>query len=406
MARLVTVMPDLRAGELGRQRAQRLLDALGAARHPSAAARSTCPRSTVTKANSAATKTPQASDQEQGGARGATTRSCRALRVRRTGASGDFESRPWVASVLRSGSVITTVLSSRNPPAPGDAAGLALCRPRPPPGRGTRSSPCLWHPRQPRRTAPASSGPPLPGSGPCSATSARLLVSRFSYGVTPGAGAAGRREGWRPRLVRVAARRRTGSPTRDLVGLDQWWPGLAYSGLEAWERHASEVEPGWVLTANYQRWLLQRRMRTRRQVHEVMTEFWEHHLHVPANGEPAFVYRKAYGDAIRQHALGTFEELLQAAILHPAMLIFLEQRGLDEAPPEREPRPRAAGAAHGRARQPHRGRRQELRPDPHRLARGHVGHLGRLVRARRPLDRPGHRPGVHRRRTPTATVAA
>ena len=83
------------------------------------------------------------------------------------------------------------------------------------------------------------------------------------------------------------------------------------------------MEPGWVLTANYQRWLLQRRMRTRRQLHEVMTEFWEHHLHVPANGEPSFVYRKSYGDAIRANALGTFEGLLQATTLHPAMLIFL-----------------------------------------------------------------------------------
>ena len=51
--------PDLGAGQLRRQGAQRLLDAAAPA-SPAAAARSTWLRSTVTKANSAATKTPQA----------------------------------------------------------------------------------------------------------------------------------------------------------------------------------------------------------------------------------------------------------------------------------------------------------------------------------------------------------
>lgn len=157
---------------------------------------------------------------------------------------------------------------------------------------------------------------------PLLGTSARLLVSRFSYGVTPAlARQVVDRGGARAWFEWQLSPGRVRDP--DLVDLDQWWPGLAHSGLAAWKRHASEVEPGWVLTANYQRWLLQRRMRTRRQLNEVMTEFWEHHLHVPANGEPSFVYRKDYGDTIRRHALGTFEELLQATILHPAMLIFL-----------------------------------------------------------------------------------
>ncbi len=176
-------------------------------------------------------------------------------------------------------------------------------------------------PEHRRATAPAET-PTSARVRPLLSASARLLVSRFSYGVTPALarqvtarGGARKWFEWQLSPGRI--------PDPDLVGLDQWWPGLAYSGLKTWQRHESEVEPGWVLTANYQRWLLQRRMRTRRQLHEVMTEFWEHHLHVPANGEPSFVYRKSYGDAIRANALGTFEGLLQATTLHPAMLIFL-----------------------------------------------------------------------------------
>lgn len=157
---------------------------------------------------------------------------------------------------------------------------------------------------------------------PLLGTSARLLVSRFSYGVTPAlARQVTSRGGARAWFDWQLTPERIKDPAAN--DLDQWWPGLAHSGLDAWQRHARGVEPGWVLAANYQRWLLQRRMRTRRQVHEVMTEFWEHHLHVPANGEPAFLYRKSYGDVIRANALGTFEDLLQATITHPAMLIYL-----------------------------------------------------------------------------------
>ncbi|HYH34444.1 MAG TPA: DUF1800 domain-containing protein, partial [Nocardioides sp.] len=154
--------------------------------------------------------------------------------------------------------------------------------------------------------------------------SGRLLVSRFSYGVTP-------------ELARQVQDR--GGPARwfewqlepgriddaPADAVESWWPGLAHEGSSAWQRQIEDVEPGWVLMFNYQRWLLQRRLRTRRQVHEVMTEFWEHHLHVPAIGDSQFVYRKRYGETIRAHALGRFDEMLQATTTQPSMLLFLDQ---------------------------------------------------------------------------------
>lgn len=158
--------------------------------------------------------------------------------------------------------------------------------------------------------------PRLRGSG-------RHLVSRFSYGITPGlARQVARRGGaqawfeWQLSPSRIS--------DRAAADLRDWWPGLEFSGADAWARHSSGKEPGWVLMANYQRWVLMRRIMSQRQVHEVMTEFWEHHLHVPANGEASFTYRKGYGDVIRKHALGSFEEMLVAAITHPAMGLFLD----------------------------------------------------------------------------------
>ncbi len=75
---------------------------------------------------------------------------------------------------------------------------------------------------------------------------------------------------------------------------------------------------------DYARWVLMRRMTSRRQLLEVLTEFWENHLNVPALGDAQFVHRRAYGDAIRAGALGRFDELLHTAITHPAMLIYLD----------------------------------------------------------------------------------
>ncbi len=75
---------------------------------------------------------------------------------------------------------------------------------------------------------------------------------------------------------------------------------------------------------NYARWALVRRLRSRRQVHEIMREFWENHFNVPANGDAAFTWRIDYGVALGERALGSFEDLLQTAITHPAMLIFLD----------------------------------------------------------------------------------
>jgi hypothetical protein len=178
-------------------------------------------------------------------------------------------------------------------------------------------------PRPSAGGALAADEPVLARVRPLLSGSARHLVSRFSYGVTPGLAkqvvARGGAQAWFEWQLEPSA-----ILDRSTAELADWWPGLRYSGPQAWSRHASDVEPGWVLMANYQRWILMRRIRTQRQVHELMTEFWEHHLHVPTNGEASFTYRKRYGDTIRKHALGTYEEMLEAAITHPAMLIFLD----------------------------------------------------------------------------------
>ncbi|GGO67900.1 DUF1800 domain-containing protein [Nocardioides deserti] len=162
----------------------------------------------------------------------------------------------------------------------------------------------------------------FPGA-PLLGTQARHLVGRFSYGVTPALAAQVRAAGgahrWFERQLepsRVADRR--------AAGLRAWWPSFDRRPAELWQRQERELEGGWEVMEDYARWALVRRITSDRQVLEVMTELWENHFNVPAVGDAQFTYRVSYGDTIRSHALGRFDDLLHAAVTHPAMGIFLD----------------------------------------------------------------------------------
>ncbi len=153
-------------------------------------------------------------------------------------------------------------------------------------------------------------------------TADRHLVSRFSYGITATlaeqVAKVGGAKAWFEAQLDPAT---IADGYAD--GLKAWWPGLANSPQVLWADTQSGVQPGWRVMADYQRWVLARRIHSGRQLLEVMTEFWENHLHVPVNGDGAFTYRVAYGELIRRHALGSFVDMLTEAVTHPAMGIFL-----------------------------------------------------------------------------------
>ncbi|MEI5675116.1 MULTISPECIES: DUF1800 domain-containing protein [unclassified Nocardioides] len=151
----------------------------------------------------------------------------------------------------------------------------------------------------------------------------RHLVNRFSYGVTPALTQQVRRAGgaekWFARQLRPGRVSDRGVPNH--FG---WWSGLSRGPAELWKRQAADVEGVWEVTADYARACLLRRTYSRRQVLEVMTEFWENHLHVPVDGDAHGLFRASYGRTIRKHALGRFDQMLQATTVHPAMLVYLD----------------------------------------------------------------------------------
>ena len=62
---------------------------------------------------------------------------------------------------------------------------------------------------------------------------------------------------------------------------------------------------------------------TRRHVHETMVDFWTNLLYVPAGEGRSWPWRADYDRVVRQHALGTFADLLRATVTHPAMTGYL-----------------------------------------------------------------------------------
>jgi uncharacterized protein (DUF1800 family) len=70
---------------------------------------------------------------------------------------------------------------------------------------------------------------------------------------------------------------------------------------------------------------LDRAAYSRRQLHEVMVEFWTDHFNVYIVSELVpFLKTADDRDVIRQHALGTFPELLSASAHSAAMLLYLD----------------------------------------------------------------------------------
>ena len=151
----------------------------------------------------------------------------------------------------------------------------------------------------------------------------RHLVTRFGYGVDAALAHDVRRAGGAEAWFEQQLTRPGSFADRDADQVRRWWPDLDRRPAELWQRQVQEVRGGWEVMEDYGRWLLVRRIRTRRPVLEKMTEFWEGMLHVPVSGDAHFTWRADYGATIRKHALGRFDQMLVETTTHPAMLIFL-----------------------------------------------------------------------------------
>ncbi len=158
------------------------------------------------------------------------------------------------------------------------------------------------------------------------------LASRFTYGMTPALlvemSGYPTVQGWLDAQLDPTT---IGDPAGDAV--DGWWPRLAWDAPTMWAHEQAKSGEAWTAMADYQRWCLLRRMRSKRQLWESVTEFFENHLHVPVHDDGVFGFRADYGRTIRAHALGRFDQMLVAAITHPAMGISLDNANSTKSAP-------------------------------------------------------------------------
>lgn len=152
----------------------------------------------------------------------------------------------------------------------------------------------------------------------------RHLMNRLGCGFSTPTFARMRRAGspnaWFEEQLRPASVKEPGRA----AAVDAWFPDLGESPTTKWQRNSSGSKGGWEYAADLAGWSMLRRVYSERQVLETMVELWSDHLHVNANGDLAWTHRADYDATIRAHALGTFEELLVACTLHPAMLLYLD----------------------------------------------------------------------------------
>src|SRR5918994_1025158 len=144
------------------------------------------------------------------------------------------------------------------------------------------------------------------------------------------------------------ARRATFGPTRDLVdeihtlGIDGWlaaqmdpaaipdpvadqvWGTFPLASADPPTIRGAIGRYTWDAMSDYGLATIGRQVWSRRQLFEVMVDFWANHLNVPTPGPGGWDVAVSYhNDVIRPHALGSFTDMLLGAGRHPAMLRYL-----------------------------------------------------------------------------------
>ena len=101
---------------------------------------------------------------------------------------------------------------------------------------------------------------------------------------------------------------------------------------EAYEEDAEGLSP--IL----RRAAILRAVYSKRQLFEVMCEFWSDHFNIdPGKGDCRYAKIADDRDVVRAHALGNFREMLRASALSPAMLWYLDGRANVKRTPEEKP---------------------------------------------------------------------
>jgi len=105
---------------------------------------------------------------------------------------------------------------------------------------------------------------------------------------------------------------------------EQVFSQFPLAGMGPAEIQRSIERYDWVAMFEYGQATLGRQIWSQRQLYEVMVDFWANHLNVPTPGGGGWDVSPSYHEkVVRRHALGSFTDMLLAAMQHPAMLQYL-----------------------------------------------------------------------------------
>ncbi len=156
------------------------------------------------------------------------------------------------------------------------------------------------------------------------------LLRRATFGLTPSLLADLTRMGREAWLEAQLAPSSLADPVSDLVATRL--PKLAWTTAKVRSKYAT---PSGDLLEDLLASTAARAVWSTRQLQEVMVDLWSNHLNVPVGNADLWATRHTYDGVIRAGALGSFSDLLYAAITHPAMLQNLNAdrstvRGINE----------------------------------------------------------------------------
>ena len=172
---------------------------------------------------------------------------------------------------------------------------------------------------------------PTPGPGPdpgpngssLATSRERLYLNRFGTGFTQRALGQLRQAGTPEAWLRQQLSPESIPESPKVAEIDDWFADLRRTPAERYTTDRDKTKRAFEYNRDLGSWSIMRRMYSERSVLETMVDFWSNHMHIPVGTDYAWVYRFEYDATIREHALGTFEDLLTACSLHPAMRTYL-----------------------------------------------------------------------------------
>jgi Protein of unknown function (DUF1800) len=147
------------------------------------------------------------------------------------------------------------------------------------------------------------------------------LLRRTTYGLTPALVAEATklgRTGWLEAQLAPG-----GIRDREGAAVLARFPNLSLSAVEFRQKVDAKQADSWDAMFDLGKATLGRAAWSRRQLLEVMVDFWSNHFNVTCPSDDVTETRHGYDATLRAGALGRFADLLVAAATHPAMLRYL-----------------------------------------------------------------------------------